>query len=188
MNKIQLIDSILQSVTDKNHRKLFDRWRQEYKQRYYFKFPKEPKPKPHSNYPGFERNLNALIFSKLQDKDPHSEWPYASCIEDSSEKVDIHIIDDGYEFWVELGMYATDERAKYSKDFYKLLSVVERSGNNIGVLVHFEIFEKNNVLDIFKELASQYSDRYYIDIRNFTIGDRTIACRLVISNSCAKQS
>ena len=181
MDKVEFIDSIIQTLTDEQCQKLFERWRKEYKQRYYENFPKDPQPKPHSRYPGFEKNLNALLFNKLQDKDPHSEWPYASCIDESSEKVDIHIIDDGCEIWFELGMYATDEKAKYNKDFNKLLAVIEnKAQNNIGVLIHFEIFKKNKVFNIFKELQSQYKDQYAIDIKEFKNDTRLVACRLII--------
>jgi len=186
MDKIEIIDSIIQTLTDEQHQNLFDRWRKEYKQRYYVSHQKDPQPKAHSGYPGFEKNLNALLFNKLQDKDPHSEWAYASCINESSEKVDIHIIDDGCEIWFELGMYATDEKAKYNKDFHKLLAVIENTvQNNIGVLIHFEIFEKNKVFTIFQELKSQYEDQYVIDIREFKNDLRVIACRLIIKSKRA---
>jgi hypothetical protein len=146
------------------------------------------KPKEHSGYPGFEKNLNALLYNALKDKNPHSEWPYASYIDKSSEKADIHIIHDNSEVWFELGMYASDEKAKYYKDFHKLSSIINKSSNITGVLIHFEIYERNVVIKIFKELKSLYSDCYKIEIKEFKNDNRTIACRLYIQSRCIEQN
>ena len=78
-------------------------------------------------------------------------------------------------------MYATDESAKYSKDFQKLLSVVNTpEKKNIGVLIHFEINKKNKVSPLFAQFKEQYKNDFSIDYKDHKCGDKLVVCRLVI--------
>ncbi len=180
MNTIDRIDEALRSLTDRSHQDRFDRWRQEYRQRYYIGTTRATLPIPNTNPPGFEKNLHALLFTALGNNDPHSEWPYASYIDKSDEKVDIHLIINSVEVWLELGMYASGEAAKYSRDFDKLVYVVDKSPNSIGVLIHFEIYGRNVVAPIFRDMRSKSSRSYDINIRSFPEGTSAIAHRLSV--------
>jgi hypothetical protein len=189
MDNIKEIDSIINSMTDEEHQSLFDKWSREYKKRYYGSHRSHPLPEENSDDPGFEKNLNALLFASLKGKAPHSEWPYASWISGSKNKVDMHFVDcDGCEVWIEIGMYTSQDDDKYNKDFNKLLAVVDKNiPNNVGVLIHFEVFEKGRVFNIFQKLKEQYSDQYIIDTKKFENNQDLIACRLIIQNKKAEQ-
>lgn len=100
MSALEYIDSAIQAIADDSHREIFSRWGREYTQRYYDTAGRPSPPIRHTGYPGFEGNLHALLFKELKGKDPHSEWPYASHIDKSSERVDIHLFIDAVEVWM----------------------------------------------------------------------------------------
>jgi len=186
MNMINTIDSYLNCLSIEDNIRLYDRWAEEYKQRYYTiqNIRVENKPKPHSNYPGFEFNFRALLWNILKGNrlDPHGEWPYASQIENSTARADIHVINQNMELWFELGMYASDEQAKYSKDFEKLKAIVNSTkAENIGILIHFEVFEKGKVSTIFEEFKNEPHTGFEIHFQEFNMDNRLIICRLILS-------
>jgi len=180
MPTIDVIDKIIESITDEEHQKLFDRWSGEYKKRIYGN-RESPLPKEHSRYPGFEKNFNALLFGALNGHDPHCEWPYASWIDGSLEKVDVHSFINKDEVWFELGMYTDGDKEKYEKDFAKLLKIVENGSRNIiGILIHFEVFKIGRVFSIFRELEQAHKNNYLIDSNKFDVNGCLVACRLSI--------
>lgn len=185
MNISKTIDTYLERLFDKEHLDLYSRWAKEYTQRYYEcqKLSKENKPQVHSNFPGFESNFHTLLWNVIIEWDPHGEWPYASQIEHSTEHADIHALLNGKtELWFELGMHAYSEKDKYSKDFEKLKVVVKNTkSENIGILIHFEVFEKGNVKKIFEEFAKTPGADMVIDYKEFKDDSRIWACRLIMN-------
>jgi len=81
---------------------------------------------------------------------------------------------------MEIGMFASGEEDKYNKDFKKLVSVVDVSPVNIGILVHFEIFPRNQVSKVFKKIKEDNSEDYKIDIKSFKYGSRDVIWRLSV--------
>ena len=180
MTVLEYVDAAICVLADDSHREIFTRWRQEYTQRHYGPTERICVPQKHTGYPGFEANLRALLFNQLKDRDPHAEWPYASYIVGSSERVDLHLFVDAVEVWIELGMYASDEKAKYERDFEKLTAVVDKSPTSIGILIHFEIFPRGVVLGIFKDLQSRHSEQYIIHLVPFLNTEGPLAYRLSV--------
>ena len=180
MSALEYVDSAIRALADDSHREMFTRWSQEYRQRHYGTLERSNAPKKHTGYPGFEANLHALLFNELKSKDPHSEWPYASYINRSTERVDIHLFIDTVEVWIELGMYASDEKAKYYKDFLKLVAMIDESPISIGVLIHFEVYPRGVVRSIFEDIQSRYGERYDIDLLALQNAEQPLAHRLSI--------
>lgn len=77
-------------------------------------------------------------------------------------------------------MYASDENAKYYKDFLKLVSVIDKSPTSIGVLVHFEVYPRGVVRGIFEDIQSRYSEQYEIDLRPLPDAEQPLAYRLSV--------
>lgn len=180
------IDEYIKQLASEDNVKLYKRQATEYKQRYYLDkiINEETKPKPHSSYPGFEFNLKAILWNLLFNGklDPHGEWPYASQIKDSNERADIHAKAPDAELWFELGMYASDERAKYLGDFEKLKAIVGSSkANNIGILIHFEVYQKGNVSKIFAECIEKECLGIEVDYQPLITGNELVLCRLILS-------
>lgn len=186
MNMMTTIDSYLNCLSIEDNIRLYDRWAVEYKQRYYSiqNIRDENKPKPHRQYPGFECNFRYLLWNILKENrlDPHGEWPYASQIVNSTKRADIHVINQNMELWFELGMYASDEQSKYSKDFEKLKAIVRSTkAENIGILIHIEVFKKRKVSRIFEEFNNERHTGIEIHFREFITGNRLTMCRLILS-------
>jgi hypothetical protein len=115
----------------------------------------------------------ALLYESFKNDAPHLEWPCASYVNDTKKKTDLHIIMNNKELWVEVGMYADNERNKYVGDFNKLLNVINQSADNVGVLIHFEIYERGKVINIFNCLKMKHENDYEIDIKEFPAGNES---------------
>ena len=104
-------------------------------------------------------NLIRLLCGHLNIHDPHCEWPYASYVEGSREHVDLHIVrciqGSKIEFWIEVGMYASDEDNKYRGDFNKLKRLLGACNSVVGIMAHVEIFKKGVVFPLFQRLAKK---------------------------------
>lgn len=184
MDILNKIDEALKKTIEQWCYKLFFQWPEDYKIRIYGEVEKDHEPPPNSDCPGFESNILSLLFNVLMEMglDPHTEWPYASYVAKSRLKSDIHLISDGTEAWIEIGMYASDEEKKYDKDFEKLSKVIDESINNIGVLIHFDVYKKNEVKEIFKSIKgkNEVNKNYKINIKHFPYDSLPLVSRLSV--------
>ena len=162
------------------------RWKTEYKKRVYqvLEGARTHMPDQHSAYPGFEVNLVVQIYDIFRGLDPHCEWPYASHVKGSRESCDIHLATKNAgsyrEYWFEVGMYASDEEAKYSSNFEKLRVLVDNDPRSLGVLVHFEVFQRKKVLPLLTKFEIQNRQQYAIDVRAIGQEDTIQISRLLI--------
>jgi hypothetical protein len=88
MNSVKHIDKVLKRLSAKRCQNRFDSWSKDDTKRYYGSIDRcGTKPKEHSNYPGFEYNLQAQLCGLLAADNPHAEWPYISYIKDALNKL-----------------------------------------------------------------------------------------------------
>lgn len=187
-NEMILIDNVLEMAVTGRELALLERWKNEYKNR--IRETLRPQrmnpPRQNSGNPGFEKGLVVRLCQLLAASEPYCEWPYASFVEESQNHVDIHLVYRNAgsirEIWIEVGMYASDEENKYKSDFDKLLLLIDNAPEALGVLIHFEIFERGQVLPLFQRFVNDNGTRYDINVR--VIGDRTNIqiCRLFIAS------
>ncbi len=187
MNKERAaIDAALKTAVTGSELALLQRWKTEYKQRVREELCNQGNqlPTQHSAYPGFEVGLVVRLCQLLTQYAPHCEWPYASHVQGSLERTDIHLVymDEGAarEAWLEVGMYASDEEAKYSSDFEKLCVLLGYAPSALGVLIHFEVFERGKVFPLFQRFADEKSSQYDVDIQEIGDSANIHICRLFI--------